>query len=491
MSENPILIKGLSLGYVFTFELSSDDKVSFTDNAILERFSSFVAESYVVGTGTFHRYIESSSDFLQAYRDEMYERRFKKTHLARRKTLLLQFPSQEIRGLAFRHSDLIPIESVSRLNCTTTLNEMGVGSLVFWIELDSKGEFTYDKLTSLRQADNLTTTVDWRLGPNKALRLRGVYSVEELARFVVISIFCSLYKRVNVSEIVSQLSLNASVPDIHDLVCKTCGSDVQVSSHLEFYPIYHIDYCNNPPGDNAALEQFVAKSKKQIRGLLTGDANWDKKSDDIISRFLKEHSFSTRESIRWFTDANGSLKIYSSELETPVLISKVLITFELEIMLTMKHFIYKIIGNLNYFSELSRSSLPLRSLARLRDREMRRLDEYYNLDLLQKDTTVTRLDKFKLMFRTEEMFQVALKKFEGLNLFMATEFQAASAKRQLALTIVFGMFGAGNLVYAVLRQGKETNSLSLNFPEQIFVTLGAMAIVAGVIILAFGRTKLK
>jgi hypothetical protein len=482
---------GLSLSYIFTFDLGSDEKLSLVEQKTLNRLNAFALGFYVVGSWVSRDQLSRVPDFLESYRSEMYERRFKPTMLSQRRTVILQLPPIELLGLTHLYTELIPANRVLTLNCTSTLNEMGVGSIVFWLDLENSFKFRLEQLIAFRDISNLSTQVDWRVAPDINIRLNGSYSLMDIARLVIILLHSATSSRVKLKEVKQKLDSDETLLKVHSEICSKWHGTLKASSEIESYPIFHLNLAQMQNGDKKFLHEFVLRHKAELRGIITGDLNWDKKVQSIVDRFWEDYSFSSRETICWITHPNGSMKIYSSELETPLLSSKLLITFELEIMLTMKQFIYRIIRNLNFFSASSKNKYPLKSLAKLREEEMRRLDDYYNLDILQHDTTINRLDKFRRMFRIDDLLQIALKKFEGLNIYMATEFQNAEAERQLVLTIVFGVFGTGLFVFEGLTKGTEDKVFNLPFLSLIAWTLGSMVAVGILIYLIYRRVRMR
>ena len=491
MAKSDLSISGLSMSYIFTFDLGSEEKIRLADEAILGKLGSFISGSYVVGKDEIRKYSQHDVKYIESYHDDMYKARYKQSILPERNLLLLQFPPLELSGLSYNRLELVKEKKLLKLDCTSSLNAMGVGSLVFWLDLEDAGEFDFEELKSLRDVRALRTNIDWRQGPNKKFRLNGNFSLLDLARFMIICLFTTIYPNLDTEVIKHKIENDENIDDLYDYVCQKCSGLLKLSQDIQSYPIYHINFMNFEQADSKYLQEFVNANKAKLRGIITGDLNWDKKKAAVVDQFFSTSNFSTRESIYWITHPNGSMKAYSRDLETSILTSKILVTFELEIIVTMKYFIYKIIRNLNDFSNVTHNTYPLRAIAKLRDREMRRLDEFYNMDFLQKDTTVARLDKFKKMFMIDETLDIAVKKFESLNTYMATEFEDASSRRQLALTVIFGVLGTGSLIFEVLREAVSNGSVNITFTQQILVTILTMIIAAVAIIIFYGKIKMR
>ncbi|MFN0277814.1 MAG: hypothetical protein ACKVRN_04340 [Pyrinomonadaceae bacterium] len=490
-------INGLSMSYVFTFDFGSEEILDLSSAKLKQGLETFTSTYYFLGEGKQIEIGSSEHLLLKAYKKEIYELRFKQAGLVQRKSLILQLDPIELDGLTYNSVEVV--RNKIRLDTTVQIHEMGVGSVVFWLDLEGKENFQTEGLSGFGDTANLRTKVNWSGGSNKELRIDGIFSIEELARFVIIclnSIFfddslraSDVENRTLTNVVKKMLADNKTLEYVHSFICQeTTRNMILVHEQIDSYPIFHFNFKNKTDADINFINTFVENNKKQIRGLVAKDKNWDKKTDQIVDEFLKTSSFSTRESIKWFTHNTGSLKIYSHEIETDVLTSKVLITFELELVLTMKHYVYKIIRNLDYFTNLSKEELPLRALAKFRNREMRRLDEYYNLDFLQKDTTRNRIDRFKVILNVEDVLQIALKKLESLNLFLNTEHQFASQRRQTIISTVFGIFGAGNLANAFLIHLIKDRNFVIPLGWHVFNVLMSMLVI-GVIIFFITNNK--
>jgi hypothetical protein len=345
----------------------------------------------------------------------------------------------------------------------------------------------------------LHTIIDWSLGVEKQLRLNGNHTVRDIAQFIIICLNTTFFSSVNIKKVKRNLSANKSLNDVHKDICRvTQKNNLIASTDIASYPIFHFDFTTNESANVDFIIKIIDIKKKIIRALATGDINWDKKKPEIVNEFLRVSNYTTRDSIQWFTHSEGSVKIYSNELETSLLTSKVLITFELELMLTMKHYIYKIIRNLNHFSHLMQKKFPLRTVSKFRDREMRRLDEFYNLDFIQKDTTANRIDRFKKMLNIDDVLQIAIKKIDSLNFYMNAEFQNSSALRQVALSVIFGTFTSGSLFYNIITKAVEKKIElfgfkfgDMLFTHQIAVTFSLMLSVGLIILTCFRKIKIS
>lgn len=494
-------VYNLSMGYIFTFDFGSEDILHLNDKAVLDMMKEFVSGYYYIPErADIVNFEEHQNELLKTYKNKMYEERFKKSVLQQRKSLMIQLPTVELNTLSYltENSNTITTGKVA-LNCTVTLNEMGVGSLVLWLDFPQNEKVSSNLLLNFKQISNLHTLIDWSLGAKKELRINGDYTLRDIAQFIIICLNATFFSSVSVQKIKKNLAANKSLNDIHKDICRvTQKNNLIVSTDMVSYPIFHFDFKPNTEANVEYVSNFVKENKQLIRALATGDKNWDKKKPELVDKFLTENNFTTRESIQWFTYNEGSIKIYSNELETSLLTSKVLITFELELMLTMKHYVYKIIRNLNHFTGLMQNKFPLRTVSKFRDREMRRLDEFYNLDFIQKDTTASRVDRFKKMLNIEDVLQIAIKKIDSLNSYMNTEFQNSSALRQVALSVIFGTFTSGGLFYNIIRKAVENHVTfwgydfgDMRFRCQLGLTLLLMSIVGSFILMYFRKVRIS
>jgi hypothetical protein len=475
-------LPGISLTYLFTFDLGSLESVQLTNDKILDIFSSFTSSSYVISDNEIRYYNTLAQSTLETYKSEMYERRFKNSVLPQRASIMLQLPVQNLAGILHPDADLVPTDHLVKVEFTCTLNAIGVGFLAMWIHLEREGTFTFDQLYSLRDSQMLSASVDWRMGPGDGIRLLGRYCFVDLAKFVIIAIYCALSKSLSTVRISQQLG-REPLEKVHAKVCE----QVKAFKGIDHYLVFHVNLTEAEKYSSEIVSEFVKSNAALLRGLVTADANWSKKKPELVNAFVDSCSFSTRSTIFWLTHPNGSIKIYASDLETPLLISKILIVFELELVLTMRFCLHKLISNLNALSSHSRNFLPIRRLTKLRDQELRRLDDYYNLDILQKDTTENRLSKFQKMLKIDDILQIADRKFNSVNSYMMTEYQNASAQRQFALTIIFGIFGAGTLTFHMLREAAQKKIIHLSFWEHLGGVAVAMSVIVIIIYLWFNR----
>src|SRR5665647_3726684 len=126
----------LSMGYIFTFDFGSEDILHLDNKAVLDRMKDFVSGYYFISDRADIISFESyPNELLKTYKSKMYEERFKKSVLQQRKSLMIQLPTVGLNTLSYLTDASHSIAGGKlALNCTITINEMGVGSLVLWLD---------------------------------------------------------------------------------------------------------------------------------------------------------------------------------------------------------------------------------------------------------------------------------------------------------------------------------------------------------------------
>ena len=92
VTSDSLSISGLSMSYIFTFDLGSEEKIHLADDATLSKLGSFVSGSYVVGKDEIRKYSQHEVKYIESYHEDMYKVRYKQSILPERNLLLLQFP---------------------------------------------------------------------------------------------------------------------------------------------------------------------------------------------------------------------------------------------------------------------------------------------------------------------------------------------------------------------------------------------------------------
>ena len=299
---------GLTVGYIITFDFGSEDILHLNDKQVLDKMRDFVSGYYYIPEKadivSFENY---PNELLKTFKNKMYEERFKKSILQQRRSLMIQLPTVETNTLSYLTESTISItKNKISLNCTITLNEMGVGSLVLWLDFPSDEKISAEQLLNLRYISNLRTIIDWSLGPKKEFRINGNYTIKDIAQFIIICLNATFFKEVNIKKVKNNLTTNKSLNDIHKDICRfTQKNNLSISTDIVSYPIFHFDFKINKDADIEYIKKFTEENKKVIRALATGDKNWDKKKSDLVDKFLLENNFTTRESIQWFTFNEG------------------------------------------------------------------------------------------------------------------------------------------------------------------------------------------
>lgn len=469
--------------YTFTFDIPGRTGSLTKYQKYIARFPLDVAAVYDLTSG---QITGTTTKYLPVYRTEMFERRFKKEFLVQRHALLLELAPLELRGLIPPTGTRPSPNAIFKLTPVITLNEIGAGALSLWLELGEDHQLKLSDFFGYQSPEDVRCIIDQSLNQPYNGGLRGTVSIGEIARYLIAIVQAGYLWQFTRQSLLST-ERNTDTDTLQASVCKKLRSEFPVTSETFWYPIFHWHLTDERIGNAPAFQAFTEKSMRALRGLITSDQNWGKKRDDVVQEFAKDHSFTTRESIVWLTHADGSIKVYSPFIETPVLTSEVLIVFELETILVLKHFLYKVINVIQYLQSKRGVKLSLTQISKLREQEIRRVDQYFNVDLLRKDTTAHRLREFRRLLNVDEIFHVAERKLAGLDNFISSQFQKSLSVRQLVLTIVFGGFAAGQVAFPVFMLMSEQHNLQLTWLDLLILTVSSI-IVTGLIIYAlFGR----
>jgi hypothetical protein len=258
------------------------------------------------------------------------------------------------------------------------------------------------------------------------------------------------------------------------------GDAISFSSGPEAYPIFHLIMEEFSGEDIQGIRQSEGRV---LRALVTGDKNWDVKKDEVVTQ-LVSHDYSTRDSIIWLTHSEGSLKIYSKDMSTSVLTSKVLISFELEIVVAMKHFLH---GALSKMSHAGRTWAPSELLT-FRNAMALTLHQFYNLDVSGKDTTITRLESFKRELHVDQLQAVMQTRFDQLNALVSSSYAERHALWQDRMTASLGGFAAATVATMILFRLSD-KGIGLNDPVRdgaVGLLLG-LAVYSGIVLWARWR----
>jgi hypothetical protein len=438
----------INVTYLCNFDLISPFEERIDLNRVQNNISPYVVGSYLVGSNEVRD--NRKPVYLDIFREKMYEKRIREHIRLSQNALMIEFPKILCKGLALDAEEILPSAESIEITLVFTLNKMGVGTAQFWLR--SNHYLNLDIGLKLREFKKLSTEVDFSIGDDAScLIIRpSKFKLEALLKTYLVLIYrCinSTQHKLNKEEINS-----SNLEGLYNSAIEELKKEFKPYNQILPYVIFHIDYklCD-PKLKVQEMREFITQThKRQFRALITGDVNWKMKSDHIVDKLFKKCEHSTRNTTIWIATSEGSLKAYSVDFETELLESQILIVFEMERVLTMKYFLYKINYNLNEFAATPLGKLKIRNLHKLRDAEMRRLDEYYNLDISHKDTTTQRMEAFKTMLHIDQYYNTTMNKFSTLNQFLDNYYQRISNNRSLYIASIFGAYAIGNLVFLAI-----------------------------------------
>lgn len=414
------------------FDLGDLQGTDLADPNFLKRFEDITNGYYLV---------EKDNDppancvYLMNYQNH-YRKRIKSVFRQRREIVIFELKDIGIKNLTCNatllSSDIIMMKVI------LTINRIGIGSLSYWLELPSTDAVELCK--ALREPHNLKANVEASF-----ISYKDPLSIHELMQLIT----CLVLIRVrpewlfmfDIPELLS--SKKCAIADLHkqmyDKILPTAYRE------LDTYPVYFF----SPNLPIAEFLQLKTKYGREIRGILTGDANWEYKKDATVEKQLKDYEVGTRDSTIWLVDADGTVKVISEKFETPTLESKVLPVFELELLLALKVFLYKVNWTLQ---NATAKNLSLQSISTLREQMTRDLFEFYNLDISQKDTTRYRIELCKKVLGIDYLHDITIRKFDAITQRLSVQYQRRSVAVQILLTEIFGALGAGLLAYSVISE---------------------------------------
>jgi hypothetical protein len=299
---------------------------------------------------------------------------------------------------------------------------------------------------------------------NKSWGLQREYiSLLDIMSFVATQLLCELkILEVDERERHSQSATWQDVLRNATRVRDTRIADFPPIQYIETYPLYHIDF----RGDSREVKcQELGMIRQNysaaFRALITRDINWNLKQTRLVNESLENADCTTRDSILWFVASQGAVKVYSDALETDFHVSTVLAAFEIELVLAMRYFLEKINYSLN--------AVPFEStspglLAHIHRRNIERLDSFFSLANCTKDTTARRLGRLKEAFGINQLSDTTAEKIRALSDLVTAYYnqrlQTTNERLQRdnerlqhtnnLLTLLFGVFGVGQLVSAFM-----------------------------------------
>jgi hypothetical protein len=470
-TENTVLTARTIITFFAFFDVG-DQAGSIADTRLRELShaqSSSILYTYDVATGVMNSrpsgtngHNDSFPNILQIYRDEMYGRRIAAFARTLRFGQMYQLEPIPLSGLSKNQQSLIPATSTVTCHPIISVTNLGVACIQLWVHLPDR--LSVNQVIPFGDPSQLlASSVDYTLnfGKETWTLQRKYISVLDVMAFLATQLLCEL----GIIEMEASIrhSPSASWQDVLRKAKRARDErtvDLPSIEYIETYPLYHLDYRGNTPPVNCdELKALLNNNAHVFRALMTKDINWRLKKTEIVRETLNKASCTTRDSILWFVASQGAVKVYCDALETDYYVSMVLAAFEIELLLGMRYFLEKINYSLNAVSfEATSPGL----LARIHRQNIERLDSFFSLATCTKDTTSNRLERLKAAFGIHQLSNTTAEKIRALSDLVSAHYNERLQENnerlqkdnerlqraQTLLTILFGIFGIGQLTSA-------------------------------------------
>jgi hypothetical protein len=376
---------------------------------------------------------QAASPYLESFQKNV-RRRIRPSYREYRDTLLLDALPLMVDTIAVGKEPPREVRNV-RLHFLLALQKIGVGSLMLFFEdydpvsPDDWLGIRDPRLVSVRLRSPIYNRVDWPL--------------MTLVRFIVLLAYMGLLQRADLDP-ADYVYLEAIESDdkleafLREELSERQGDVLpELLVEVDNYPFLYVEY--DLP--TAELRRAVEAQPADIRLFLCGDRNWSCKSDEVVERSVLSSDTSSRDSIFWFVNSEGVVKLASNQLETPFEESVTAMWLESDIVLTMRYFLQSISRLLLKATKERMAPIQLNAL---REELFANLDKYCNLEVSHKDTTRWRIEKYKEIFRVDTLYERVVERFELLGEKMGAIHASIVQGQQSILTLVFGFFGSLN-----------------------------------------------
>ena len=166
------------------------------------------------------------------------------------------------------------------------------------------------------------------------------------------------------------------------------------------------------------------------------------------------------------------MKLVSRDIETSPTESLTAMLVETDIILTMRYFLQTIN---RIISRLADRTLGPSDLTDLRQTLFANMDKYCNIEISHKDTTRRRIEQLKEIFRIDSAYASVVDRFDLLGSRMAARNSHGVERQQILLTLVFGFFGALNVLYRVCTEISPKTPL-IWYTQRIGAVVGSLII---------------
>lgn len=381
-----------------------------------------------------------------------------------RDTLLIELKSIPLEKLTIANNHVLSATGM-KLQSLLSLQKIGVGSVSIWVEgLDLTDE---DQLIQIR--DPRLLSVVMAAGDYD----RTKWPVMDFVRYLILLSHQALAgqevdhtRTENHHSIKSDNRLDNFLTSIIPKYADTSGG---VKVEIDNHPFFMLQYDLS----SDELQRKFREHPHDIRLPLCGDRNWKLKNDSIVKDTITKANVSSRDSILWIANPEGTVKFWSSELETPIQESMTATLLETDIVLTMRYFL-QTIGLLAF--RLSSVNLSPTKLSKIRQKLFIDIDKYCNINVSHKDTTRRRLESLKSRFQVDEMYEGLVARLDLVSTKLSTAHSASVERQQLLLTLVFAFFGAFTVLDALWRTihltvaGISISAIVMRIMGAVFVT---------------------
>jgi len=458
-----------SLSFIFLLDCGNPARIRSNQEQILSSLEGVARGYYDIPRNQRVEFRKQPTPLLSELSD-CYVQRIKKQFLSNRPSILVELHPIRFSDLLIVNAETAtPSVGTFQIESIAEISDLGV--LVLHLFLSPGLNATPDACIACKDPDNLIATVDIQVTATQPVRLHGAYSISDIARFLAISLLAAWYDDRRRTKTILDSIGTTSLKDIYAATVKAFCSESDPFPECDVFPT--IDLEIDIP--KAGLATYCKESDRVLRALITDDLNWSRKSDAIVQSVIPDSSFASRDTLAWYVYHMGSVKLYSSDFETPLLHSKMLTHFELGIVLAMKFHLHRIM----FRSQSAQTSKwTPKQVAAFRRREVEILQAHYNLDIACKDTTADRIKRFMSILNVDHAYSIVESRLNHMRDELTTRYQEKMSSIQILLTVVFGAFGAARIAYALAtRISDHPNNMAMIWWELARTTGWTLVIV--------------
>lgn len=472
--------KRILIGYQFHFGLVSHDDIAFSKFCERCPFSGLALGCYRTASDSISlcKYknpgkvldpdVQPQLTYIPAYQKNV-RRRIRPFYRLLRDSIVIEFRPLPVTSLLLSDKIISSSGQPFTLGILLVLQKIGSGSVTIW--LDNWLPKNEQQWYGVRDPCLLTIKLE-----TPELK-RKTWPLISFVRYLVALSHTGLSsKNLRLSNIEASDCLESDSgldgfleKNVSGLFREGTYSFVEINN----YPLFFIQFDNT----TEELRKQVLSNPADIRLILCGDRNWRCKSEKIVDESVLKADTSSRDSIFWLVNSEGTVKLTSSELETSVEESFTATLLETDIILTMRYFLQRMN---NLMLRLTTSKLAPTDLPRLRHRLFTDLDKYCNIEVSHKDTTLRRIRRFKKLFQIDELYQGVVARFDLLGSKLSSQHTASLEIQHTLLTLVFGFFGALSVLYSILNDTSILPSSGVFSPKWLSLS---GAIVTTIILL--------